>query len=365
LSRFRGLFVIARNSSFTYRGRAVDVKQVGRELGVRYVLEGSVRRGGDRLRITGQLINASTGAHLWADRFDGRLAEVFDLQDQVAMSVVGAIARRLEEAEIERAKRKPTDDLDAYDYYLRGLAIANHMTREANDEALQLFDQAIRRDPDFALAHARAAYCYVHRKAGNWMVDRAVEVATAARLARRAIEIGRDDAVALSFGGHVLGYVVGDLDDGAAFVDRALVLNSNLATAWGSSGWMKICFGEPDVAIDHEARAMRLSPLDPRSFTWQFMTALAHYCAGRYPEAISWAESSLRDQPNFASAMRILAASLALEGRLAEALKATARLRTAYPALRASKLGDVMPPFRRPEDRAKYVEGLRQAGLPE
>jgi len=365
LSRFRGLFVIARNSSFAYRGRAVDVKQVGRELGVRYVLEGSVRRGGDRLRITGQLVNASTGAHLWADRFEGKLAEVFDLQDQVAISVVGVIAARLEEAEIERAKRKPTEDLDAYDYYLRALAVANHMTREANDEALQLFNRAIQRDPDFALAHARAAYCYAHRKANSWMVDRELEIATAARLARRAIEIGRDDAVALSYGGHVLGYVAGDLDNGAAFVDRALVLNSNLATAWGSSGWMKICFGEPDVAIDHEARAMRLSPLDPRSFTWQFMTALAHYCAGRYHEAISWAERSLRDQPNFASAMRILAASLALEGRLAEALKATARLRTAYPALRASKLGDVMPPFRRPEDRAKYVEGLRQAGLPE
>ena len=197
------------------------------------------------------------------------------------------------------------------------------------------------------------------------MVDRAVEVATAARLARRAIEIGRDDAVALSFGGHVLGYVVGDLDDGAAFVDRALVLNSNLATAWGSSGWMKICFGAPDVAVDHEAHAMRLSPLDPRLFIWQFMTALAHYCAGRHNEAISWAESSLRDQPNFASALRILVASLALEGRFAEAQKATVRLRTADPALRASKLDDVMPPFRRRKDRDKYIEGLRRAGLPE
>src|SRR5262245_7116217 len=203
------------------------------------------------------------------------------------------------------------------------------MSREINDEALRLFNQAIERDPDFALAHARAAYCYVHRRASNWMVDRAVEVATAARLARRAIEIGRDDAVALSFGGHVLGYVVGDLDDGAAFVDRALVLNSNLAAAWGSSGWMKICFGELDVAIAHQPRAMPLSPLDPRLFIWQFMTALAHYCAGRYREAISWAESSLRDQPNFASAMRILAGSLALDGRVAEAQRATARLRTA------------------------------------
>jgi TolB-like protein/Tfp pilus assembly protein PilF len=365
LSRFRALFVIARNSSFTYRGRAVDVKQVGRELGVRYVLEGSVRRGGDRLRITGQLVNASTGAHLWADRFEGKLAEVFDLQDQVATSVVSAIAPRLEEAEIERAKRKPTEDLDAYDYYLRGLAIANDMTREANDEALQLFNQAIQRDPDFALAHARAAYCYNYRKANTWMVDRGLEIATAARLARRAIELGRDDAVALSFGGHVLAYVVGDLDDGAVFVDRALVLNSNLAAAWATSGWTKICFGTPDMAIDHEARAMRLSPLDPRLFVWQFCTALAHYCAGRYHEAISWAESSLRNQPNYASSMRILAASLAMEGRLAEAQKATARLRMAYPAFHASTLGDVMPPFRRPEHRAKYVEGLRQAGLPE
>jgi TolB-like protein len=365
LSRFRGLFVIARNSSFTYKGRAVDVKQVGRELGVRYVLEGSVRRGGDRLRVTGQLVNASTGGHLWADRFEGKLAEVFDLQDQVAMSVAGAIPRRLEEAEIERAKRKPTEDLDAYDCFLRGLATADHMTREANDEALQLFNQAIQRDPDFALAHARAAYCYNHRKSNGWMVDRALEISMAAKLARRAIDIGREDAVALAYGGHVLAYVVGDLDNGAAFVDRALVLNSNLAAAWASSGWTKICFGLPDVAIDHEARAMRLSPLDPRLFVWQFCTALAHYCAGRHQEAVSWAESSLREQPHFASAMRVLAASLAQEGRLAEAQKATARLRTAYPGLRASKLDDVMPPFRRPEDRARYVEGLRQAGLPE
>ena len=365
LSRFRNLFVIARNSSFTYKGRAVDVKHVGRELGVRYVLEGSVRKGGDRVRITGQLIDASTGAHLWADRFEGRLAEVFDLQDQVAVSVVGAITRRLEDAEIERAKRKPTEDLDAYDYYLRGLAIANHMTRDANQEALQLFDHAIQRDPDFTLAHARAAYCYVQRKANGWIVDREVEVATAARLARRAIEIGRDDAVALSYGGHTLAYVVGDLDNGAAFVDRALVLNSNFAAAWASSGFMKLCLGEPDVAIDHEGRATRLSPFDPRLFVWQFITAFAHYCAGRHREAISWAENSLRDQPNFASAMRILAASLALEGRIGEAQKATARLLAADPALRASKLDDVMPPFRRPEDRVKFVEGLRQAGLPE
>src|SRR5215469_6002240 len=172
LSRFRNLFVIARNSSFAYKGRAIDVKRIGHELGVRYVLEGSVRQSGERVRITGQLIDASNGAHLWVDRFDGALAEVFDLQDRVATSVVGAIAPRLEDAEIERAKRKPTDSLDAYDYYLRGLAIVNRLTREANEEALGLFRKAVERDPEFALAHARGAYCYAYRKANNWIVDR-------------------------------------------------------------------------------------------------------------------------------------------------------------------------------------------------
>jgi adenylate cyclase len=271
LAHFRHLFVIARNSTFTYKGRVVDVKQVGRELGVRYVLVGSVRRAGDRLRITGQLIDASTGANLWAHRFEGTLAEIFDLQDEVAASVVGAITPRVEEAEIERAKRKPTESLDAYDYYLRGLAIFNRtITREATTEVLRLFDKAIVRDPEFALAYARAAQCYVYRKVNGWMVDRAQEVAEAARLARKAVDLGRDDAVALSYGGFVLGYVVGDLDDGAACIDRALVLNPNLAAAWGFSSWVKACFGEADTAIKHAATAMRLSPLDPRLFAWHF-----------------------------------------------------------------------------------------------
>jgi tetratricopeptide (TPR) repeat protein len=343
----------------------VDVKQVGRELGVRYVLEGSVRKAGDRLRISGQLIDASTGANLWGDRFDGALAEVFDLQDQVAVSVVGAITPRLEEAEIERAKRKPTGNLDAYDYYLRGLAIANRITEEANKEALRLFKKAIEHDPDFALAHARAANCFVYRKANGWVVERAQEIDEAARLARRAVDLGRDDAVALSYGGFVLGYVVGDLDDCAAFVERALVLNPNLAAAWGFSGWIKICFGEPNSAIEHEARAMRLSPLDPRIFVWQSFTAQAHMHAGRYDEAASWAERALRDQANYANPMRIAAVSHALAGRLAEAQKFTARLRQLDGALRVSNLGDVMPPLRRPEDRARYIEGMRKAGLPE
>jgi tetratricopeptide (TPR) repeat protein len=287
------------------------------------------------------------------------------LQDQVAASVVGAITPRLEEAEIERAKRKPTEDLDAYDYYLRGLAMIDRVTNEGISKALQLFSKAIEQDPDFALAYARAAFCYAYRRVNGWMLDRARETAEAARLALRAVYLGRDDAVALCYGGLVLGYVAGELDDGAAFVDRALALNANLAAAWGFSGWMKICLGDYETGLKHVAMAMRLSPLDSRIFAWQYYTGLAHFCAGGYDDATLWSEEALRSQPNNANAMRTLAASHALAGRIAEAEKAMARLRQFDPELRVSKLEEVMPPFRRPEDRSRYLEGLRKAGLPE
>jgi adenylate cyclase len=185
LSRMRWLFVIARASSFTYKGRAVDVKQVARELGVRYVLEGSVRKAANRVRIAGQLIDGSTGAHLWADRFEGALEDIFDLQDQVTASVVGAIAPKLEQAEIERAKRKPTESLDAYDYYLRGMASFYQWTTDGISDALRMFYRAIELDPDFASAHGRAARCYAVRKSNGWMTDREQEIAETARLARR------------------------------------------------------------------------------------------------------------------------------------------------------------------------------------
>ncbi|MGH6802111.1 MAG: tetratricopeptide repeat protein, partial [Methyloceanibacter sp.] len=230
---------------------------------------------------------------------------------------------------------------------------------------LRLLNKAIELDPGFALAYARAAQCFSFRKSNGWITDREQEVAEAARMARRAVEVGKDDAIALSYGGFVLAYVVGDLDDGAAFVDRALALNSNLAAGWGASGWMKLCFGEPDTAIEHAARAMRLSPLDPRIYAWQAYTAHAHFFAGRYDEAASWAARSLRSEPNFLSTMRTFAASHALAGRLDEAQKALTRLRQLDPALRISNLEDVMLPLRRAEDRLRYVEGLRKAGLPE
>jgi TolB-like protein len=364
LSRMRWLFVIARNSSFTYKGRAVDVKQVGRELGVRYVLEGGVRKAANRVRITAQLIDASTGAHLWADRFDGALDDIFDLQDQVTASVVGAISPKLEQAEIERAKRKPTGSLDAYDHYLRGLATFHRRTREANDQALHLFNKAIEFDPEFSSAYGMAAWCYVRRKGSRWMTDRVRETSEAARLARRAVELGKEDAVALSTGGFALAYVVGDIDDGAAFIDQALALNPNLASAWTVSGWVRIFLGEHEAALEHFAHSMRLSPLDPFMFVAQNGIALVHFCIGRYDEASSWAEKALREDPNYLPAVRVLAASSALAGRLQETQNAMARLRAIDPTLRVSDLVDLTPRLR-PGDAARWVEGLRKAGLPD
>jgi TolB-like protein len=197
LSRFRGLFVIARNSSFAYKGRAIDVRQIGRELGVRYILEGSIRKAGSKVRITGQLIDTSSGAHLWADRFDAPLEDIFDLQDQVTASVVGAIAPKLEQAEIERSRRKPTENLDAYDHYLRGLAGVHQWTKEGTQEALSNFYRAIELDPNFAVAYGMAARTYALRKGGGWASDREAEITETARLASKAAELGKDDAIAL------------------------------------------------------------------------------------------------------------------------------------------------------------------------
>jgi TolB-like protein/Tfp pilus assembly protein PilF len=363
LSRFRQLFVIARNSSFTYKGRSVDVKQVGRELGVRYVLEGSVRKAGNKVRIAGQLIDTSTGGHLWADRFDGNLEDLFDLQDQVTASVVGAIAPRLERAEIERSKRKPTESLDAYDYYLRGMASLFQWTKEANNEALLMFQRAIELDPNFASAYAMMARCYSQRMTSGWMTDRVREISETSWLARRAAELGRDDAVALSTAGFALAYVAGEVEEGNAMIDRALVLNANLAWAWYFSGWGKIWLGEPEIAIAHLARALRLSPHDPHAFNMRSATAFAHFIAGRYAEALSWAESALLERPDHISALRVFAASCGMLGLSERGTKAIARLRELDPRLRLSNLRDITPLGL--EHFAGLSEGLRKAGLPE
>ena len=364
LSRLRWLFVIARNSSFTYKGRAVDVKQVGRELGVRYVLEGSVRKAGNRVRITGQLIDSGSGAHLWADRFDGSIEDVFELQDQVTASVVGAIAPKLEQAEIERSRRKPTDSLDAYDYFLRGTAAFYRWTRDGTEEAEQLFRKAIELDPNFAVAYGMAARCSARRKTAGWVTDLPREVAEAAKLARQAADLGRDDADALTGAGISLAYVCGDVEGGAALIERALALNPNLALAWTFRGWVSVWRGEPEAAIEYEERAIRLSPTDPLLFIMHSGIAAAHFFAGRYPEALAWAEKSLREQPDSVNTTSVAAASSAFAGDMAAALRATERLRQLAPELRLSNLRDLFP-IRHEDDFARWTEGLRRAGLPE
>jgi tetratricopeptide (TPR) repeat protein len=358
------LFVIARNSSFIYKGRSVDVKQVGRELGVRYVLEGSLRKAANRVRITGQLIDATTGGHLWADRFDGTLDDIFELQDQITENVVGAIAPQLERAEIERAKRKPTESLDAYDYYLRGMANLHHGTKEAIDQALPHFHQATELDPDFASAYAMAAWCHLWRKINGWMNDRAQEMAEGTRLARRAVELGKDDAVALTRAGSALSHLAGDLDGGAALLDRAKMLNPNLAAAWFLGGFVRVWHGDPDSAIVHFTQAMRLSPLDPEMYRMQAGMAAAHLFAHRFDEASSWAAKSFRDLPSFLIVVAFVAASHALAGRSDEARRAMQHLRQLDPALRISNLADYLP-IHRPQDLATFSAGLRKAGLPE
>jgi TolB-like protein len=363
LSRMRSLFVIARNSSFTYKGRSVDVKQVGRELGVRYVLEGSVRKAGAKVRITGQLIDAETGAHLWADRFDGALEDIFDLQDQVTARVVSAIAPRLEQAEIERAKRKPTENLDAYDYYLRGMAAVHLWTREGNEEALAMFGRAIELDPGFAAAYGMAARCYSQRLGSGWMVDRAKETAEAERLARRAAALGRDDAVALCTSGLALALVAGDIDTGAELIERALALNPNLASAWAFSAWVRIWGGDPEGGLERAGRAMQMSPHDPHMSNMQAAAGMAHLFAGRPAESWSWAHMAVRSNPNHLIAACVAAASGAFAGRLAEAREVVGRLRELHPELRASDLGFLI--LRRPEDLDRLAEGLRLAGLPD
>jgi tetratricopeptide (TPR) repeat protein len=272
----------------------------------------------------------------------------------------------VEKAEIERAKRKPTESLDAYSLYLRGLARFYQFTsRQANGEALRLFNSAIELDPDFSAAYGRAACCYVIAKASGWFSQTANEIAEVTRLAQRAVELGKDDAATIVASGWALAYVVHDLEAGAGLIDRALVLNSNLAEAWLYGGWVKNWLGEPEAANERFARAMRLSPLDPLAIGMRHGAAHAHFFLGRYDEAASWAAMALQDNPNDQLGLRIAAASNAMAGRPEQAHKAVARLRQLNPALRVSTFKDLVGPYRRAEDLSLLEEGLRQAGLPE
>ena len=298
LSGLKSLFVIARNSSFTYKSKAVDIKQIGRELGVRYVLEGSVRKAGGRLRITGQLIDVTTSAHLWADRFDGALEDIFDLQDKLTQQVIGAIAPEIDRSEIERARRRPIGNVDAVTEYYRGLPSVYWPTSpERNDAAVQHFKNAIALDPTYPPAYGGAAMCLMWRRVNKWPKDNAEDNAQLLRFVERVKELNTDDAVTLSGLGFALCVCEADYEVGIDMVDRAIRSNPNFGGAYKSRGYLRVWDGGSETAIADFERSMRFSPRDPYSYTSMIGMAFGHYNAGRYAEAANWADKAIRAFP--------------------------------------------------------------------
>jgi TolB-like protein len=359
LSRIRWLFVIARNSSFTYKGQAVDVKQVGRELGVRYVLEGSVRKAGGRVRITAELIDAQSGTHLWADRFDGSLEHIFDLQDKVASSVAGAIEPALQTAETARSAERPTHDLGAYDLYLCALAIFFQLGQERRQErireALKLFEQAIAIDRQYGPALSSAAICHLHVVRDGWAEDPETSRRKARDLARQALQLGESDPGILANSAFVLAYLGEDIGTMMALVDRALTLNPSFARGWYLSGVLRVFAGQPDLAIEHLGTSLRLSPRERLSQPLGVL-GMAYFVQHRFDEAASKLLLSIQDRPGFPAPYRYLAASYAHMGRLDEARAIVAQLRAITPLVVPSDR-----PLRKPEDRELFLSGLRLA----
>jgi TolB-like protein/class 3 adenylate cyclase len=362
LSRFKSLFVIARNSSFAYKGKSPDIRQVGRELGVRYVLEGSVRKAGSRLRIAAQLIDANSGAHTWADRFEGSLEDVFALQDEVTEKVVVAIAPRVERAEMARAKRRLSSNTDAYDCYLRGLACLSPMTPDSLEQALGLFVKAAALDPDYASAYGMAMSCHAQRAGFGVARDVAAERSEVARLWQMVVRVGQDDGVALAQAAWGAAYVLRDLSSAKQLIDRALGLNSNLASAWANSGWINVWLGQPELALEHLGRAGRL---DPGSISHFSAVAHAYFFLDRHEEALAVAEQMVRYNPQLHSGLRIGTASAAFAGHRDTARMLAARLQAIDPAFRVSRLNEYLGPYQQSAFVEKYAEGLRLAGLPE
>jgi TolB-like protein len=355
LSRIRWLFVIARNSTFTYKGQAIDVKRVGRELGVRYVLEGSVRRAGGRVRITTQLIDATTGTHLWADRFDGLLEDVFDLQDKVAISVAGVIEPTLQAAETARSVNRPTKDLTAYDLYLRALAAFYTRTKERTFEALGLLERAIAIDRHYGPALAWAAMCHMTLVRDGWAEAPETSRRKGIDLARRALEAGENDPRILANAANALGMFGEDIGTMIGLVDRALALNPSYARGWFVSGLLRVFAGQHDLAIEHVETALRLSPRE-RIGAPPSVMGIAYFFKRRFEEAAAKLLLAIQDHPGFPSSYRTLAACYAHMGRLDEARAIVARLRAITPQVVPSEL-----PFRNPEDRELYLSGLRLA----
>jgi TolB-like protein len=354
LSRIRWLFVIARDSSFTYKGQAIDVKQIGRELGVRYVLEGSVRKAAGRVRITAQLIDATTGAHLWADRFDGSLEDVFELQDKVAISVAGAIEPALQDAEIARSAGRPTTDLSAYDLYLR----AGEMMRSASRQvpkALDLLEQAIARDPGYGPALARAGVCCLRLLAEDRSKEPVADRRKSADFARRALEVAGDDPVVLSSVAMTLATLGEDIGAMIMLTDRALALNPNYAHGWLQSGGLRVWAGHPEIAIEHLEKAQRLSPR-ARLGHWHSLIGVAHFLRRRFDQAVPNLVLAIQQDRGDPVPYRYLAACHAYLGRLDDAREIVARLRAITPQVMPRD-----PLLRNPEHRELFLSGLRLA----
>jgi TolB-like protein/Flp pilus assembly protein TadD len=364
LSRCTWLFVIARNSSFSYKGKDVDVRQIGRELGVRYVLEGSVRRAGNRLRITGQLVEANSGAHIWADRFEGDIGDVFDLQDRITESVVGAIEPKLQLAEIDRLKHKPEPDFDAYDLLLQAQALEYEFTETSLAAALRCLEQALAIDPAYAPAMALAAYCYAERHNQGWTSAMDVDAAAGLSLASRAIELGKDDPNVLWMSAFAFRALGADVHRARELLGRSLQLNPNSAIALTTAGWNEGMLGNPHKAFELLQRAERLSPRDPRAWYMASAAALSHFAAGQFEEAVTCAKRALAQNPRFTRTLRVLAASLAKLDQMEGARQVIQDLLRIEPHLTVTKLRwrlrhmdeTVLSPF---------LEGLGLAGLPE
>jgi TolB-like protein/class 3 adenylate cyclase/Flp pilus assembly protein TadD len=364
LSRFSQLFVIARNSSFTYKGRAVDVRQAARELGVRYVLEGSVRKSGNRLRITGQLIDALSGSHLWADKFDGAIEDVFDLQDKITESVVGAIEPTIRKAEIERARRKPAENLNAYDHYLRALPLVYAFRPEENLAGLGLLIKALDFDPTFAPALANAAWCLEQRLTRGWAPFGQDDAALAVSLARRAIASGGNDATALVMSGFVLIMVGRDYDVGLDAVHRALDLNPGSGVVALFSGYSLVFAGDPEDALAQAKRAIALNPLDPGLFLYLGLIGFAHLLSGRPEQAIEFGRRSTGLYPDWDSTYWVMVAACAQLDRMDDARRALVKLLSLSPGLTVSAMQRALP-FRDPASLGMLLEGFRKAGMPE
>jgi adenylate cyclase len=364
LSRNKQLFVIARNSSFTFKGKAVDIKQVARDLGVRYVLEGSVRKSGNRIRITGQLIDAASGAHLWADRYEGSVDDVFELQDQVAASVVGAIVPSLAQAEIDRAKRKPVNNLDAYDCYLRGLAAHWQYTKDDNEHAISLFERSIALDPQFASARSALSAALTVRRTWDWSVDPAKDAFRSVACANDALRLGRQDPLVLAQSAIGLLLCGNEVELADSLFEEALRLNPNELNGWMFGASAKMWLGEHPTAIDYSKRALRVSPLDPRIFFAQTTLAFAYFFLGDYEQGYTSAMAASRHHPNFPPALRAAMACSAMSGKIETAQKLWREVALLSPSDRVST-HRVLTAFRRDKDRAKLGEAFRIAGMPE